>query len=67
MKSHKRSIEIKSPFGTVEIDAFSGITISAPNGDVTIRGKNINLEAGNKVNIRSGMNIDDPGLGDPVG
>ena len=67
MKSHKRSIEIKSPFGTVEIDAFSGITISAPNGDVTIRGKNINLEAGNKVNIRSGMNIDDPGLGDPEG
>ena len=67
MKSHKRSIEIKSPFGTVEIDAFSGITISAPNGDVTIRGKNINLEAGNKINVTSGVNIDDPGLGDPEG
>ena len=67
MKSHKRSIEIKSPFGTVEIDAFSGITISAPNGDVTIRGKNINLEAGNKINVTSGINIDDPGLGDPEG
>ena len=67
MKSHKRSINIRSPFGTVGIDAFSGITISAPNGNVTIRGKNINLEAGNKVNITSGMNILDPGLGDPEG
>ena len=67
MKSHKRSIDIRSPFGTVEIDAFSGITISAPNGNVTIRGKNINLEAGNKVNVTSGMNIQDPGLGDPEG
>ena len=67
MKSHKRSIDIRSPFGTVEIDAFSGITISAPNGNVTIRGKNINLEAGNKINVTSGMNIQDPGLGDPKG
>ena len=67
MKSHKRSIEINSPFGTVSINAFSGITISAPNGNVTIKGKNINLEAGNKVNILSGLNIDDPGIGDPEG
>lgn len=68
MKSHKRSIEINSPFGTVAINAFSGITISAPNGNVTIKGKNINLEASNKVNILSGLNIDDdPGFGDPEG
>ena len=67
MKSHKRSIEINSPYGTVAINAFNGITINAPNGDVTIRGKNINLEAGNKVNITSGMNIEDPSLGDPEG
>ena len=67
MKSHKRSIDINSPFGTVSINAFSGITISAPNGNVTIRGKNITLEAGNKVNITSGMNIEDPGIGDPEG
>ena len=67
MKSHKRSIEINSPFGTVSINAFSGITISAPNGNVTIKGKNINLEAGNKVNITSGLNIEDPGIGDPEG
>ena len=67
MKSHKRAIEINSPYGTVSINAFSGITINAPNGDVTIRGKNINLEAGNKVNILSGLNIKDPDLGDPEG
>ena len=67
MKSHKRAIEINSPYGTVSINAFNGITINAPNGEVTIRGKNINLEAGNKVNIRSGMNIEDPSLGDPEG
>ena len=67
MKSHKRAIEINSPYGTVSINAFSGITVNAPNGDVTIRGKNINLEAGNKINIKSGLNIEDPGFGDPEG
>ena len=67
MKSHKRAIEINSPFGTVSINAFSGITINAPNGDVTIKGKNINIEAGNKINIKSGINIEDPDLGDPEG
>lgn len=67
MKSHKRAIEINSPFGTVSINAFSGITVSAPNGDVTIKGKNITLEAGNKINIKSGLNIEDPGFGDPKG
>ena len=65
MLSHKRSVNIKSPFGTVGINAFSGITITAPNGDVTIRGKNITLEAGNKVKILSGKNIADPGIGSP--
>ena len=67
MKSHKRAIEINSPYGTVSINAFSGITVNAPNGDVTIKGKNITLEAGNKVNIKSGLNIEDPGFGDPEG
>jgi len=67
MKSHKRAIEINSPYGTVSINAFSGITVNAPNGDVTIKGKNITLEAGNKINIKSGLNIEDPGLGDPEG
>lgn len=60
MKSHKRAIDIKSPFGTVSINAFSGITISAPNGDVTIKGQNIKIEAGNKLTLLSGKNISDP-------
>ena len=64
MQSHKRAIDIKSPFGTVNINAFTGITISAPNGDVTIKGKNIKLEAGNKVTINSGTNLPQPGCGD---
>ena len=67
MKSHKRSIDINSPFGTVSINAFSGITISAPNGNVTIKGKNISLEAGNKISMVSGKNIEDPDIGDPEG
>lgn len=64
MLSHKRQINIKSPFGTVNINAFTGITISAPNGDVTITGKNITLEAGNKVTINSGTNLPQPGFGE---
>ena len=67
MRSDKRAIDIKSPFGTVNIDAFSGISISAPNGNVNIKGKNITLEAGNKINLISGKNIADPGIGDPEG
>ena len=64
MLSHKRSIDIKSPLGTISLNAFSGITINAPNGDVTIRGKNITLEAGNKINVLSGNNLPDPDYGD---
>lgn len=67
MRSNKRSIDIKSPFGTVSINAFSGITISAPNGDVMIKGQNITLEAGNKVTILSGKNVKDPEIEDPLG
>lgn len=52
-----RSITINSPIGRVDINAFTGITISAPNGDVTIKGKNVSIEAGNNVSIVSGKNI----------
>lgn len=67
MKSQKRSININSPFGSVGIDAFSGITINAPNGNINIKGKNITLEAGNKITMISGKNIEDPDIGDPEG
>ena len=55
--THNRSINISSPFGTVNIDAFSGINIEAPMGDVNIVGKNVNIEARNNLTITSGTNI----------
>ncbi len=65
MQSHNRSISIKSPLGTVDINAFTGITISANNGDINIKGKNINIEAGNKLTLTSGTNIQKPSVSDP--
>lgn len=56
MSSTDKSITINSPFGTVGINAFTGISINAPNGDIKIAGKNITLTAGNNVTIESGFN-----------
>lgn len=52
-----REVAIASPWGKVNINAFSGITISAPNGDVCIKGKNVSIEAGNNLEITSGTNV----------
>ena len=57
LSAKTRSINVKSPFGNVNISAFTGISIDAPNGDVKIRGKNVSIEAGNNVSIVSGTNI----------
>lgn len=57
MSSHDRLISISSPFGNVNISAFTGITIDAPNGDISITGKNIDLTAYNKITMNSGKNI----------
>jgi len=59
MSSADRSIKIASPFGNVGINAFSGITISAPNGDVAITGKNVTITAGNNLTLLSGSNVND--------
>ena len=59
LSSHDRKIKINSPFGNVEIGAFTGITIEAPNGDIKIRGKNVSIEAGNKLTLHSGQNVKD--------
>ena len=59
MSTDQRKIDIASPFGDVKISAFTGITLSAPNGNINIKGQNINIEAGNKLNITSGTNIRD--------
>lgn len=62
MSSAGRSIDIESPWGNVNINAFTGIKISAPNGDIKIEGKNVTIEAGNKVEIVSGKNIKKSGV-----
>ena len=56
MSSTDRSVTINSPFGKVAMNAFTGISISAPNGDISIAGKNITLTAGNNITIESGVN-----------
>lgn len=52
-----RNVSIASNWGDVKIDAFTGISISAPNGDVKITGKNVSIKAGNNLTIESGTNV----------
>ena len=56
--TEERNVSIASPWGDVKINAFTGITISAPNGDVKISGKNVTIEAGNNLNLISGKNVE---------
>ncbi|MCF0218973.1 MAG: hypothetical protein HUK14_04250 [Muribaculaceae bacterium] len=58
MSTDKRQINIASPLGKIDINAFTGITINAPNGDIKICGKNVEIEATNNLNICSGTQID---------
>jgi len=55
--STDRNISIMSPFGDIKMNAFTGISISAPNGNVRIQGKNVSIEAGNELKLISGANI----------
>ncbi len=57
LSSAKRLVSISSPFGDVKIDAYSGITINAPNGDVKIVGKNVEIVANNNLTLTSGQNL----------
>ncbi len=57
MSTGGRKITISSAMGDVKIDAFTGITISAPNGDVKIEGKNVSIVAGNNLTLKSGENV----------
>jgi hypothetical protein len=52
-----RNITIESPVGTVNLSAFQGISIEAPNGDIEIKGKNVSIEAANRLSLSSGENI----------
>ena len=53
-----RNVTVDSPWGDVKVNAFTGINISAPNGDVKISGKNVTIEAGNNLKLVSGTNVD---------
>lgn len=53
----KRAIKISSPMGNIGLSAFTGIKISAPNGDIKIEGKNVSISANNELKIVSGANI----------
>ena len=57
MSSHDRSISIASPLGNVSMSALTGISIDAPNGDISISGKNVEISAYNKISITSGKNV----------
>lgn len=52
-----RNVSVKSPWGDVNISAFTGISIEAPNGDISIKGKNVSIEAGNNLELISGTNV----------
>ena len=63
--SDSRSVTIQSALGNVTLNAFTGISISAPNGNISISGKNVEISASNNVKITSGKGINDrffPGI-----
>ncbi len=55
--AEKRAISIKSPLGSIGLSAFTGINISAPNGDIKITGKNVTIAANNELRLASGLNV----------
>lgn len=59
MSSTDKAITINSPFGKVEMNAFTGITLNSPNGDIKISGKNVTIESQNNLTIESGLGIYD--------
>ena len=61
MSSHDRRISLASPFGDVKIDALTGISLSAPNGNIKIEGQNVEIIANNNLSLTSGQNIKNGG------
>ena len=59
MSTDQRDISIKSSLGTVNINAFHGITISVPNGTLKLSAKNIDITASNNLTLTSGTNVKD--------
>ena len=59
LSSSTRSVSIQSAMGDVKLNAFTGISISAPNGNIKIEGKNVSIAASNTVTIESGKAVKD--------
>ena len=59
LSSDSRSVMIQSAVGTVTVNALTGISLAAPNGDIKIQGKNVSIEASDKVTIESGKALKD--------
>ena len=57
LSSTSRSVTIQSSMGNVSLNAFTGINISSPSGDIKIQGKNVSIEASDKVTIESGKAV----------
>lgn len=60
LSTSDREISIRSSWGNVNINALTGISIEAANGDIDIKGKNVSISAGNKLSITSGTHISRP-------
>lgn len=56
MSTANRKVSLTSALGTISFSAFQGISISAPNGDISINGKNVTIKAGDKLTLISGTN-----------
>lgn len=59
MSSSDREVSITSSFGEVKIDAFSGISLSAPNGRIVLNARDIEITAANNISITSGEDLPD--------
>ena len=59
LSSDGRAVTIESALGNIDLNAFTGISISAPNGNIEIKGKNISIAASNKLSLESGSAVSD--------
>ena len=57
--SDERTVKIESAMGDVILNAFTGITVSAPNGNIKIAGKNVEISASNNLKLTSGSALKD--------
>ena len=57
LSSSSRTVSIQSSVGDVKINALTGISIIAPNGNIKIEGKNVSIAASNKLTLEAGKAV----------